>query len=236
MGYHPEKSRFPGSFKGPSQRRAAALPSEPLMGRWSTPTTGALSKATPRAGRWRFLWSSTAMLSDPGKVGTRAPKLDRFRFVRPAELGQRYMMKLIITSVLIRTAPHSSALLRTAPHSSAQLRTAPHCSAQLRTAPLMCSTIYIGAHGISSRGKLLFPAVPRDLPSAAQRRYRASPSRVPGRHPPPVPCRRRPPAPPGGASCGARLRCSATQEKWGRGARNWTVSDSCVLRNLAKST
>ena len=51
----PGKTAFRGGFKGPSQRRAAALPSESHMGRWSTPTTGALSKATPRAARQRFL-------------------------------------------------------------------------------------------------------------------------------------------------------------------------------------
>ena len=77
----PRKTAFSGGFKGPSQRRAAALPSESLMGRWSTPTTGALSKATPRAARRRFLWRSIEMLSDPGIVVTRVPKPDRFGYM-----------------------------------------------------------------------------------------------------------------------------------------------------------
>ena len=103
------------------------------------------------------------------------------------------------------------------------------------TAPFHCipAKRALWSHGISSREKTLFAAVSRDLPSAAQRRYRASPSWAAGRHPPPVPCRRRPPAPPGGASCGVRSRCSATQEKGWWGSQNRTVLDrahrSCSL-------
>ena len=69
---------------------------------------------------------------------------------------------------------------------------------------------------------MLFPVSSKGLPSAAQRRYRASPSRVAGRHPPPVPCRRRPPAPPSGASCGARSRIMRGPGKGVHGSRNRT--------------
>ena len=64
----PRKLAFSGGLKGPPQRRAAALPRESLTGRWSTPTTGALSKATPRAAKRRVLWRSVAYYEVPLKT------------------------------------------------------------------------------------------------------------------------------------------------------------------------
>ncbi len=59
----PRKVAVGGGLKGPLQRRAAALPSDSPMGRWSAPTTGAPSKATPRAVRWCPLWRSIEKVS-----------------------------------------------------------------------------------------------------------------------------------------------------------------------------
>ncbi len=61
----PRKSAFSLRFKGTSQRRAAAVPSGPLLGSWPIPTTGTLPKATPRAASGRFLRRSFELLREP---------------------------------------------------------------------------------------------------------------------------------------------------------------------------